>query len=212
MPSIKFVTKLYSMIGSGELDVFGPVAELLIATLYKYPSNGHLAAVARSGQGPTMDELQAFLEDDEKIRLVLRRLIAMIVQLPIWEHVQGELREDGIPDAAAEDIAEDCKAGAEMWLRDLRAFVEFVPGYKKEMASSAAQVASLALADAGASPIPPPGEGAGTPCPAPSPGKVASTKCGCGKPATSLFFGFQICDECLAGAQQLLKRGMGGKS
>ena len=206
MPSIKFITKLYSMVGSGELDVFGPVAELLIMTLYKYPANGYMAAARSSGQGPTKEELQAFLEDDEKVRLVLRRLVAMIVQLPIWEHVQEELHKEGIPGAAAEDIAEDCRAGAEMWLRDLRSFVALAPAYTEETASNAAQVASLALARIGASPIPPPGEGAGTPCPAPSPGKVAS-RCGCGKPATSTFFGFDICDECLAGAQQLLKRG-----
>lgn len=210
MSTLKIATKLLAMAGNGELDKFVPVLELFVTTLYNYPVRGHMKSTTHSTPFPSAEELQAFLENDEKIRLSLVHVIALVAQLPIWESVAEELGREGVPETDAADIAEDTRAGFDAWLCDQRAFVELVPDYNKEIASTASQVASLALEAVGASPIPPAGAEKREPSPSSAPGE-AGLCFACGSPATGELFGFKLCDSCAAVTQQQIAGVVGGK-
>lgn len=206
---LKLASKLYAMVGSGELDNLGPVFELLSSTLYNYPARGHLAGARRTGGDssspfPTREQLEQFLAADERIRLALAQLVAIVAELPIWQDVIADLEAKGMSASAAADIAEDTRGGFDSWLADLRAFVAFVPEYSKEMAQTASEGATLALHAAGVSPIPPRAGSGREPSTAAPP--AAGSKCTCGRPASGELFGFPICSTCQEGAREMLER------
>jgi len=177
---MSMLSKLYKMMGSDELEQITSPAMVLVETLALYPANRPLETAA---------DLEAFLRDDERLRLSLSVAVDQVAALPIWSDA-GELA----------DLPADCRDGLAAWFDDVRRFVALHDSYTKELAAAAAESARLALSTVAATPK---GAAGGDKGPSPESPSGDVDICACGRPATSEFFGIPICSTCAEAATKV---------
>lgn len=189
---MSIITRAFALLGSGELDSLNAPISLILGTLARYPTRRSLE---------TEHELEAFLLDDERIRIGLVRVIEVLAALDLT----------GTDEPGAADLKDDCMSGADAWLNDLRRFVSVHPRFKEELASQARLAASANLEALAAAPLADPGGGGGGAPPEPPPSGAASCAL-CNADATTELGGFALCDSCLREAMKHADRLMRGKA
>lgn len=178
--------RILKLAGNGELDPILPSVGLITHVLSRYPSHRPLE---------TAEDLEAFLEDHEAIRLTLARIMELIatLDLPI---------ADAGPGAA--DLAANCADGLTEWFADLRRLQAMHPKWKEELAAQARLVSLATLERLTAAPPAAPGAGEtsrGAPPPS-SPASGTAVCMSCGAPATDRWCDFDICAACKAEGEE----------
>ena len=182
---MSILTRVFALAGSGELDGFMRPLDLVLKTLVQYPSNNRLE---------TEDDLQRFLEDDEKIRLGLTKVLELVAGL--------DFIDASTPGMA--DFKENCCDGFAQWLSDQRRLASLHPAFKTELADQAHLVSLATLERLAAAPPTAPGAGEidNLVPPQGSPASGTAVCMCCGKPSTKrLFDQMDVCDDCAAEAQ-----------
>jgi hypothetical protein len=189
----RVLSRIFALATNGELDGLMPPFNLLTATLAAYPSGRPLE---------TEENLRAFLQDDEAIRVALMGFAELIADL--------DLPLDSKDTPGLADHATNCREGALQWFADLRRFEAAHPHFKEELVRQS-HLVSLATLEKLAT-APPTAPGAGEKpnrLPPASPASGTAVCMMCGVPATTKWNDAPACAACKAEIEEFMA-GMNG--